>query len=230
MHVIQGRKISMPVEIRHARVASAMFAVPAGVAQEIIDYSGLSVAGPLPGRAICSLAFIDYVDGDLGPYHEFAVAFLVHKHEGPRSLKNIGAFIHWLPVDGEFTLEAGRGIWGFPKLLTHLPIDWTGPQRAAVWQDGRLVISMQVKPGLPVPEGAGAPKIDAYSCLDGVTRVTPWTMAPSSVRMRPGGAVVQLGDHPAADELRRLKLHRATPISSTTVEHLTMSFGDAAEL
>jgi hypothetical protein len=228
MHVIQGQKISMPVEIRAAQVASAMFAVPAKAAQDLIAYSGLDVAQPVPGRAICSLAFVDYQDGDLGPYHEFAVAFLVHKPGFPRSLKNIGAFIHWLPVDGTFTLEAGRTIWGFPKEIAHIPVDFTpGPQRCAVWLDGRLVVALQVKPGVPVPDSAGAPEIDAYSCFEGITRRTPWTMAPTGVRMRPGGAVVQLGDHPLADELRSLGLARARALSSSTVAHLTMSFGEA---
>ncbi|MEO5877799.1 MAG: acetoacetate decarboxylase family protein [Streptosporangiaceae bacterium] len=218
----------MPVEIRSAQVASAMFAVPAQAAQELIAYSGLEVARPIPGRAICSLAFVDYQDGDLGPYHEFAVAFLVHKPGSPRSLKNIGAFIHWLPVDGAFTLEAGRTIWGFPKEIAHLPVDLTeGPRRCAVWLDGKLVIALQVNPGLRVPDGAGNPEIDAYSCLDGVTRRTPWTMSPTGVRMRPAGATVQLGDHPRAEELRTLGLGRAHALTSTTVDHLIMSFGEA---
>ncbi|GAA2733661.1 acetoacetate decarboxylase family protein [Actinocorallia aurantiaca] len=229
MHQVLDRTVTMPVEIRHARVASAMFPVPARTAQTIIGYSGLDVVRTLPSHTICSLAFIEYVDGDLGPYHEFAVAFLVHH---PRSVDSsgIGAFIHWLPVDGEFTLQAGRQIWGFPKVLTHLPIDWDGPQRCAIHQDGELVAAMSVKPGLPIPDGSAAPVIDAYSCYDGVTRRVPWTMRPSGVRMRPGGGVVTLGDHPAADDLRRLGLHRVPALSSTTVEHLGMTFGEAEEV
>src|SRR3954454_21937914 len=123
MHVIQGQKISMPVEIRSAQVAYAMFAVPAKAAQDLIAYSGLEGARPVPGRASCSLAFVDYQDGDLGPYHEFAVAFLVDKPRFPRALENPCPFLHWLPVDGPFTLEAGRTIWGFPKEIAHLPVD-----------------------------------------------------------------------------------------------------------
>ncbi len=229
MHQVLDRTITMPVEIRRARVASAMFAVPARTAQTLIGYSGLEVARPLPASALCSLAFIEYLDGDLGPYHEFAVAFLVRDPEPGDSAK-IGAFIHWLPVDGEFTLQAGRQIWGFPKVITRLPISWGSPQRCAVFQDGRLVVALSVKPGLPVPGGGAAPEIDAYSCYDGVTRRTPWTMRPSSVRMRPGGAVVSLGDHPAAEELRRLGLHRVPALSSTTVARLSMTFGDAREV
>ncbi|MEU5883218.1 acetoacetate decarboxylase family protein [Spirillospora sp. NPDC047279] len=215
----------MPVRIRDAAVASAMFAVPAGPAQAVIDYTGLQVATPLLGRAICSLAFIRYADGDLGPYHEFAVAFLV---KGP---ERIGAFIHWLPVNQAFTLDAGRTIWGFPKEIADIPMDLTSRiKRCAVSFGGRTAIELAVKPGLPTPSGAGTPKVDAYSCLDGVTRRTPWTMSPSGVRLRPGGARLRLGDHPVADELRGLGLDGARALSSSTVAHLSMEFANAEEV
>ncbi|GAA2623920.1 acetoacetate decarboxylase family protein [Actinomadura fulvescens] len=227
--MIQGERVTMPVRIRDAAVASAMFAVPAAPAQAVIDYSGLRVATPLPGRrrAVCSLAFIRYADGDLGPYHEFAVAFLVRPPGGGP----VGAFIHWLPVNQEFTLDAGRTIWGFPKEIADIPMDLTSRiKRCAVRLGGRTALELAVRPGLPVPSGAGTPKVDAYSCLDGVTRRTPWTMSPSGVRFRPGGASLTLGDHPVADQLRGLGLHRARALSSSTVAHLTMEFADAAEV
>ncbi|MFI0447822.1 acetoacetate decarboxylase family protein [Actinomadura sp. 6N118] len=227
-HVIQGERVTMPVRIRDAAVASAMFAVPAAPAQAVIDYSGLRVATPIPGRrAICSLAFIRYADGDLGPYHEFAVAFLVRSPDGGP----IGAFIHWLPVNQAFTLDAGRTIWGFPKEIADIPMDLTSRiKRCAVRLGGRTALELAVKPGLPMPGGAAAPKVDAYSCLDGVTRRTPWTMSPSGVRLRPGGASLKLGDHPVADELRGLGLHGARALSSSTVAHLAMEFADAVEV
>ncbi|MEU6036354.1 acetoacetate decarboxylase family protein [Actinomadura sp. NPDC047616] len=236
VHVIQGERVALPVRIRDAAVASAMFAVPAGPAQSLIAYSGLEVAEPLPGRAICSLAFVRYADGDLGPYHEFAVAFLVRAPgaSGGRR-KRVGAFIHWLPVNQEFTLDAGRSIWGFPKVLADMPMDLSGRiKRCAVRFGGRTAIELAVKPGLPVPAGRPggrtAPRLDSYSCLDGVTRHIPWTVSPSGLRMRPGGAEVRLGDHPVADELRGLGLHRAAALSSSTIAHLTMTFGAAEEV
>src|SRR2546429_561062 len=136
-YLIQEHRVTMPVRIRDAAVASAMFAVPATAAQALIAYSGLEVVSPVASRAICSLA---------------------------------------------------------------------------------------IRPGVPLPSGAGNPKIDAYSCLDGVTRRTPWTMTPHAVRMRPGGARIRLGDHPVAQELRELGLDGAHALSSSTVGHLTMEF------
>ena len=238
-HVVQGERVAMPVRIRDAAVASAVFAVPAAPAQAVIAYSGLEVAEPLPGRAVCSLAFVRYTDGDLGPYHEFAVAFLVRPQDGPRAskgrsgkgLRGVGAFIHWLPVDQTFTLEAGRSIWGFPKELADIPMHLSSRiKRCAVRFDGRTAIELAVSPGLPVPAGRTAPRFTAYSCLDGVTRRTPWTVRASGVRTRPGGARVVLGDHPVAEELRELGLDRAHALGTTTVAHVAMEFGEAARI
>ena len=225
--MIQDQRITLPVRIRDAAVASAMFLVPKAVAQRIIDYSGLTVTEPLPGKAICSLAFIRYADGDLGPYHEFAVAFLVG------GLPKVGAFIHRLPVNQDFTLEAGRTIWGFPKVMADIPMDLSSRiKRCLLRLEGRTIIELAIRPGLPIPGAANPPKIDAYSCGDGVTRRTPWTMAPSGVRMRFGGATVRLGDtdHPMAGELRSLGLHGAHAFTTSTITHLSMEFGPAEEV
>lgn len=226
-HTIQGRRVEMPVEVRSATVASAMFPVPAATAQTVIAHSGLEVFRPLPGRAICSLAFIDYVDGDLDAYHEFAVAFLVRVPGRP----SVGAFIHWLPVDQGFTLEAGRSIWGFPKEIADLPIRRSGRvSDCAVRLDGRPVVELALTPGVRLPAPPGPLRLDAFAHLDGVTRHIPWIMRPRGVRARPGGAAVRLGDHPVAEELRRLDLPGARALSTATVDRVAMTFGPATAI
>jgi Acetoacetate decarboxylase (ADC) len=222
-YVVQGQEVTTPVRIRDATACSALFAVPARAAQQVIGYSGLRVTEPVPGRALCSLAFVRYTDGDLGPYHEFAVAFGVH---------GSGVFIHWLPVNQEFTLEAGRTIWGFPKELAEIELDMSGhAKRCRVLQQGEPVVELTLRPGVPVPSlpAARRARLDAYSCLGGVVRRTAWEMNPHRVRARPGGAVLRLGRHPIADELRSLGLPRRAMVSST-VQHVSMSFEAPQEL
>ncbi|OUC84350.1 acetoacetate decarboxylase family protein [Streptosporangium minutum] len=242
-HLIQGREIAMPVRIRDASVCSASYLVRADAARAVIAYSGLDVAEVLPGKALCTLVFVDYADGDLDAYREFGVAFLIRPPgEGPpppRGLRaglselrrsGAGAFIHWLPVDQGFTLEAGRTIWGFPKELADIDLRLSSPyKRCILRKDGRLVLDLLVKPGAPVPAGGTMAPVDAYSHLDGVTRRIPWSMSPHGVRMRPGGALIRLGNHPVAKELSELGLPKLALMTST-VSHLTMAFGEAKEL
>ena len=237
-YTIQGHEVTIPVEVRDAGASMASFLVPAAAAQDLIAYSGLDVAEPLPGRSVCSLAFMRYLDGDLGPYHEFAVAFLVrHKGMEPASALTksaevargfMGAFIHQLPVNQEFTLAAGRGIWGFPKFLADIDIDQAAPAaRCELRHDGEHVLSLSIRRGVTMP--ARGSSIDAYSHADGVLRRTAWSMEPTGVRGRPAGADLTLGDHPIAKELRSLGLPRRATFSST-IDHARMQFEAPDEL
>jgi Acetoacetate decarboxylase (ADC) len=252
-YLVQGQRVAMPVEVRSASACSATFAVPAAAARSVIGYAGLDPVEPLPGRAICSLAFVRYVDSDLGPYDEFAVAFLVRRpdggldgrggrggrgarserggHDRPGGRRGLrgraGAFIHWLPVNQSFTLEAGRSIWGFPKEMADIDLSLSGPsKRCVVRKDGQLVVDLVIRPGIPVPSGSAKTSFDAYTSQDGVTRRTPWVMRPGGVRSRPGGALLRLGEHPVAEELRRLGLPR-TALFTSTIRRMGMTFAEA---
>ena len=241
-HLIQGREIAMPVRIRDAAVCSASYLVRADAARAVIAYSRLDAAEVLPGKALCTLVFADYTDGDLGTYHEFGVAFLIRPpgaDPAPRrglraSLWELhrlgaGAFIHWLPVDQGFTLEAGRTIWGLPKELADIDLRLSSPyKRCIVRKDGRLVLDLLIKPGAPVPGNGMASVLDAYSHQDGVTRRIPWSISSRGVRMRPGGALIRLGNHSVAKELSELGLPKRALMTST-VSHLSMTLGEAKE-
>ena len=231
-YTIQGEEVRVPVEVRDASAHMASFLVPAAAAQDLVGYSGLDVAEPLPGRAVCTIGFMRYLDSDLGPYHEVAVAFLVrHKGMEPASAFTksaevargfLGAFIHQLPVNQAFTLEAGRSIWGFPKFLADIDLDVAGSvARCSLHHDGDFVLSLSIRRGVTMP--ARGSSVDAYSRADDVLRRTAWSMEPRGVRGRPGGAVLWLGDHPMAKELRALDLPRRAVFSST-IDHVHMQF------
>lgn len=235
--MVLGTPVEMPVQVRTATAFMAVFSVPVSPTQTLIDHTGLELLQHRPGRALCTLVFVDYVDGDLGPYNEFGVCFLVRDHarRGGGVLQDLrdlatggaGALIHQLPVDGEFTRAAGRGIWGFPKILADFDTDHhSDTKHGRVNCDGALIAEMSVTPGLPVPGKGIAASLAAYSHLDGVTRRTTWDMNPSGVRTRIGGATLQLGTHPIAEELRGLGLPRRALVTSS-IPDLRMTFGNA---
>ncbi|PYE13772.1 acetoacetate decarboxylase [Williamsia limnetica] len=237
-HDVLGTAIEMPVRIRQASCFVAGFTASAGAVQSAISDTGLEVLRVRPGRAMCMLVFVDYVDGDLGPYNEFGVCVLVADRERPgqsmvRNLRDLAggqarALVHRLPVDGEFTLAAGRGIWGFPKTLADFDVDHQSrTKRGVVSEGGQMIAALTVRPGIKVPDSPASAVLRAYSHLDGVTRETPWVLNNTAdTRTRLGGAQLQLGSHPIADELRQFDLSRHALMTSS-VGRIEMTFEDA---
>lgn len=225
----------MPVQIRTAEQHMAMFSVDAAAAQRMIDYSGLQVYRYRPHRAIAVLMLMHYIDGDLGPYLEYGTNVMVNRpgsrETGLRGFGSAGAFVHHLPVDGEFTLQAGRQIWGYPKVLADFALREGKPFGFEVSIDGRLAVGMEFKPGLPVPSAFTAkPQVQStYSHLDGVLRETEGTMRLSGVRYRPGGVRIRLGDHSYAEELAALGLPKRALLSGSA-RNVQMTFADAKEI
>ena len=234
-HTIQGTVLTMPVRIRRADTHVAMFSVSAPAAQRMIDHSGLRVCEYLPGRAVTMLMLVRYHEGDLGKYHEFGTAVMVNPPgstaKGPKAIASAGAFIHHLPVNQGFTLEAGRRIWGFPKVMSDFTVRETPKFDFDISVDGKLVAGIEFSAGLPLPAAATArPQVlTAYSHLDGVTREIAWEMRNSGMRARVGGARLRLGDHPYARELAALGLPKRA-FASQSSANVEMTFGDAREI
>jgi hypothetical protein len=226
---IEGEQITIPVRVRSAAMVAAQFLVDADAAQRLIDYSGLRIARPIAGKAMLALSGVAYADNDLGPYHEFAVAFVVEPHDAAPGAKpswqRPTTLIHRLPVNQAFTCAAGKGIWGFPKWVCDIEyVDRGGRVECVVSDQGDLAVGLEVARGL-VPLPAAETEMQAYSWDDGVLRRTPWTTRNQLARARPRGARLQLGpNHPMADELRQLGLPKAA-LMSTSVGVMSATFG-----
>ncbi|BBZ11859.1 acetoacetate decarboxylase family protein [Mycobacterium branderi] len=234
-HTIAGTVLTMPVRVRKADVHTAMFSVDAEAAQRLIDYSGLRVCQHRPGRAVVNLMLARYIDGDLGQYHEFGTCVMVNPPgsaaSGWRAFKDAAAFIHHLPVDQSFTLEAGRTIWGFPKIMADFTVREGRTFGFDVSTEGSHIAGIDFRRGLPVPSmfTSRGQVLKTYTYADGTTREVPWEMKVSGLRGRLGGATLRLGDHPYAKELASLGLPKRAMVSGS-VANVEMSFGDAHPL
>jgi len=234
-HTIAGTVLTMPVQIRKATQHMAMFSVDADAAQQMIDYSGLQVCRYRPGRAIVVLMLMRYIDGDLGQYHEYGTNVMVNPPasdaSGFRALQSAGAFVHHLPVDQAFTLEAGTTIWGYPKVMADFDVRETRPFGFDVSIDGQFAVGMEFRPGLRIPSRltSRSQENPTYSYRYGVLRETIGRMSLTGVRYRLGGVRLRLGDHPYAKELAALGLPKRALLTSSA-DNVEMTFGDAKTL
>lgn len=217
---------------------SAMFPVRSSAVRRLLPTPRLRPAEWLPGWAICVLAAIEYEDNDLGRYNEVGVSFLVTY--GPRpalptfgfvnALRRgtLGAYVHRLPVTTSFSRDAGRDIWGFPKTLAAITFEDAGDRRVCrLAADGVEALTLTMRRG-GTRSFAEIPQ-DAYAWRDGMLFKTPSRMRAAEVGFRLGGAVVALGAHPMADELRTLGFPRRA-LGSTWFGHWQATFDDAQVL
>lgn len=211
---IAGRTVTMPCVVRDASAGTAMFEVDAGAARALVP-DGFDLVEAAPGRCQVVLAVIDYRDNDLGDYLEVGVTFFVTPAGGPAD--QAGTFITRLPVNQSFTCEAGRTIWGFPKTVEDIALDYADASvTCTLRMDGQLALRLTLPRGgddemPPMP-------MTTYSLIDGVPHATAFTQggAGSQVLVGGDGVTLELGDHPEAKELASLGLPRPADMSTWT--------------
>jgi hypothetical protein len=190
-----------------------------------------------PGRALLSLAVIDYRDNDLGRYHEVSIAFFVYRRGANRGVLGtvtdffkgaVPTYIRHLPVDGAFTREAGESIWGFPKTVQQIDFE-RRPERftCVLTMDGQHVLTLGMAAGgaRAMPEQ----QLTTYTLIDGAPHCTAFTSQADGVGFHLGGAELSLGTHPIADELRSLGLPKRA-LMTMWMERMQSRFDGAIPL
>jgi hypothetical protein len=232
-YTIQGRRVVLPVRVRDASSGAATFVVPARAARRFLPGDALEIAEVLPGRTLLSLAAIEYRDNDLGQYNEVSITFFVREKGAARGLPylgtmldfvrgRVGTYIHRLPVDGSFTCEAGRTIWGFPKTVEKIDIEKSRERVTCMLTcDGVHALTLSLPRGgtRVLPDSS----MTTYSFIDGVLHRTAFSSSGEQVGFRLGGAEVGLGEHPIARELRTLGLPKRA-VMTMWMERMRGSF------
>ena len=239
VYTIQGREVRFPVCVREASSGAASWLVPSGPARQLLPCEDFDVAEVMPGRALLSIAAIDYRDNDLGDYNEVSVALFVRPRSQATGIpylgtvldffgQKLGTYIHRLPVNQSFTRDAGAEIWGFPKTVDEIEFEDDTGRSTCTWsKDGRDVLSLSLPRGgsRTLPER----EMTTYTVIEGVPHSTRFTTGAEGVGFQLGGARIELGDHPLADELRGLGLPRGA-LMSTWMERMHGRFDPPRKL
>lgn len=225
---IQGRTVKIPAVVRDASSGTVMYMVDAAPAQALVP-DAFEVVEAAPGKTQATIIIVDYRDNDLGDYDEVGIIFFVRPKGQPDA--EVGSYIYKLPVNQSFTCEAGFKIWGFPKTVEE--IDYSYGDNSATCKlvmDKKHVLTLTVPRG---GDGVTEPTASTgYTMIEGVPHQNVFTRGGTGEQALPGGegVVLELGNHPLADELRSLGLDTETPILSAWTEHMTGSFGPSTKL
>lgn len=233
-YLIDGKPVGFPVVVADAAMLMNAFIVDAAVAQDIIRGSGFRVLEILPGKAILQLLCVDYRKNDLGDYNEGAIIFPVLAPGERRPFPFFGAllrmamgragnFVYRMPVDQEFTTHAGRFIWGFPKWVARIDIEFAGNRaRGTFYDDGELVYGIASKSGATAR--VKEQRIASLAVRDGRAWKTYGTNTGSGATFALGGELPVIGDkHPLALELRALGLPKK-PLFTVSMTHTALTF------
>ena len=192
-----------------------------------------------PGRALFTLACVEYLDTDCGTYLETAQAFFIERPGAGFRLpwistwsdvaRNRGASFTWaLQVTTVLSQRCGIEMWGFPKTVERIELEEEGDRvRFSMSKEGRLVFQYSVE-----AKGDSAPKpgaSDVFSIFEGAPHVGQLHQTWRDMGVKLGGGELELGDHPMADEMRALGLPKR-PLLSTWAGHLAFEMSAPRKL
>jgi hypothetical protein len=233
-YLIDGKPIAFPVVVADAAMLMNAFLVDAAVAQDILRGSGFRVLEMFPGKAVLQLLCVDYRTNDLGDYNEGAIIFpvLTPGETTPfpffgalarMATGRVGNFVYRMPVDQAFTTHAGRFIWGFPKWVARIDIEFASKRASGTfYDDGELVYGIAAKTG-----GTARVKeqrIASLAIRDGRAWKTYGTNTGTGATFSLGGEMPVIGDaHPLAQELRALGLPKK-PLFTVSMTHTALTF------
>ncbi len=223
---LEGKELAYPTIFRDGSNSIGLYSVPTKVANEIIADSGFSCAEIMPGKTAMSLICVHYEDTDCGQYEEIAMAFFV-KHTGKQKKFGIPYLSTWmdlirgkvasftwcLPVSTTISRDCGIQMWGFPKTLETIEYENQNGRTKSTWVvDGKPVLSFSVKSEGERDSAPISPPV--YTNYEGKPHVSYLTQTYTNTGYHMGGGELELGDHPVADQLRRLGLPKKPLLAS----------------
>jgi hypothetical protein len=223
---VAGTTVELPVQVRDASAGTALFEVDAVAGQALLPTDAFEVVEVAPGRAHLAVVVVDYRDNDLGSYREVGLMLFVR----PRSGGADGTYILRLPVDQEFTCAAGRTIWGFPKTVEQIGLDYSDDSvTCTLTMDGELALRIRLPRG--GTDELPAMAMTAYTVRDGAAHATAFEQRGSGSQMVLDGSGVELelGGHPVGKELAGLGLP-APALMSTWTERMAATFEEPVAL
>jgi len=227
---IQGQTITFPMEVKAFNAITMGFSVPTAAAARLLPGDAFELVEIGDGIAQLIVNICDYRDNPWGDYNEVNLGFLARPVGAPEDV--IGSFVYRMPVNQDFTCQAGNEVMGFPKTVERIDVAYREQELAVeLWTSlaaesgeprGELSLAVTV-PRVTSDDEPARIEAVSYSYLNGAPYGTPLEMDLASGVVDPAAVELSLGTGVVADELRSLGLPKA-PDFCTYGEDLAATF------
>jgi hypothetical protein len=160
----QGRTF-LPCHFYEVHYLVALFRTTEQQVLPFLEGSGLKPGLRWTGRPVVALGLIQYRRSDLGAYQEIILSVpSVPEGSGLRfggwgglfgdlDKRQLGQYILQIPVTSQFSVEAGREIWGYPKRMAKIDHQFLkGELKSEMREESdQLVLQCRGKLGFSVP-------------------------------------------------------------------------------
>lgn len=235
---------NFPVKFEDVHYIASLYTANTNKVNELLNGTGLKAGLHFFGKPVVALGLIQYKVSDLGSYNEIILAIPViraHEKTGWKSWLDLyagfnnrkgGQYIIHIPVTTQQSVDAGRNLWGYPKILlpithkfenniveTHL---YDSSNESLIEVNGHLGI------GLPIP----AMNLMTYSFLNQSLLKTTVDVA-SGMKWKIGSKLkIQINNtsDPIGKDMMELGIADRTPIFTIESKHFKASFNEGQQI
>ena len=134
----------LPIKYRDGHVLSAIYLISSAKARGAIGSSKLHPLALPRNCGVAVLSLFDYLDTSIGPYREFSIGVLATPVpslpivivDALRGNAPVGAWILALPVTSPLACEGGIEIFGYPKTVQRIDVQFSNRTCSCVVHDG----------------------------------------------------------------------------------------------
>ena len=235
---------NFPIEFEDVHYIASLYTANKEKVNSLLEGTGLKAGLHFFGKPVVALGLIQYKVSDLGSYNEIILAIPVIRATEKTGLKNWldlyanfskrkgGQYIIHIPVTTQQSVDAGRNIWGYPKILLPITHQFSANHIHTSLMDERNQPLLEVKGKLGF--GVSIPKMQlmTYSFLNN-TLIKTTVDVSSKMKWKIGAQLkIQVDNlkHPMGKDIRELGIENKNPIFTIESTHFKAKFNEGQQI
>jgi hypothetical protein len=235
---------NFPIQFEDVHYIASLYTANKEKVNSLLEGTGLKAGLPFFGKPVVALGLIQYKVSDLGSYNEIILAIPVIRATEKTGLKNWidlyadfskrkgGQYIIHIPVTTQQSVDAGRNLWGYPKILLPITHQFSNNHIHTTLLDEANQPLIQVKGGLGFGVPIPAMQLMTYSFLNNELLKTTVDVG-SSMKWKIGAQLkIQVDSlkHPIGNDIRELGIENKNPIFTIESTHFKAKFNEGQQM